>query len=322
VSDAFPEVVDQGYIDLLTSVYSTGQPFIGRGMGVVFDAGDGTQIQRYIDFIYQVMHAPAGEINGILVHGVDVTEQVLAQREVERLNIELEERVKERTLQLQAINQEMEGFTYSVSHDLRAPLRAIVSSSMILLRDYEAQLDANARHELGRQAAAANKLAVLIDDLLKLSRLTRQEMRKEQIEVSALTREVAEELTTHNSDNQCEVSIEPGMLAVADPATLRLLLVNLLENACKFSPSGGLVEVGWTATETPPVFWVKDHGVGFDMRYVDKIFLPFERLVPDHEYPGSGIGLANVKRIVERHGGRIWANSILGDGATFFFTLS
>jgi light-regulated signal transduction histidine kinase (bacteriophytochrome) len=268
------------------------------------------------------MRDPAGTITGIVVHGVDVTDQVLSRREVERLNAELEERVRERTLQFESINQEMEGFTYSVSHDLRAPLRAIVSSSNILLRDFGDQLDSNAKRELLRQAAAANKLAVLIDELLKLSRLTRQEMRRQIVSFSEVAKDVTSELIAHGSDNNCEFRIAEDITAVADPATLRLLLVNLLGNSCKFSTQGGLVEVGQTLSEGATVLWVRDEGVGFDMRYVDKIFLPFERLVLDSEYSGSGIGLANAKRIVERHGGRIWAKSAPGQGTTFYFTLN
>lgn len=322
VAEALPEIVEQGWVDLLKQVFDTGEPFVGRGTGVVLDRNDGTPGQRYVDFIYQPIKDGSGATTSILVHGVDVTDQVLAQREVERLYAEMEERVRERTLQLQIANQDLEGFTYSVSHDLRAPLRAIVSSSSILLEDYGPKLDADGQHELRRQVAAANKLAVLIDDLLKLSRLGRQEIQRRPIDVTEMAMSIAADFAATDGRNQCEFVIQPGMHAIADLTSFRLLLVNLVENACKFSPIDGRVEIGQTIIDEKSVLWVKDNGVGFDMQYAHKVFLPFERLVTESQFPGTGIGLANVKRVVERHGGRIWVDSTPGKGTTVFFTLT
>jgi PAS domain S-box-containing protein len=319
--DALPEVVGQVYIDLLERVYATGEPFVGRGMSVVLEGGDGQPVEHYVDFIYQAIKDASGSITGILVHGTDVTEQLLARQEVERLNAELELRVDERTQQLQLANRELEGFTYSVSHDLRAPLRAIVSSSQILLDDYSEQLEAGAKHELQRQLKAANKLAVLIDELLKLSRISRQMLNKKPVDLTALAETIATDLKSRYAPKICDFQIAPGMVALADPLSLSLLLLNLMENASKFSPAGAQIEIGQTTSEDVPVFWVRDKGIGFDMQYAHKLFQPFERLVTDDQFPGTGIGLANVKRIVERHGGRVWAESELGHGATFFFTL-
>lgn len=238
------------------------------------------------------------------------------QREILRLNASLEERVSERTRELEAANREMEGFTYSVSHDLRAPLRAIISTSMIVMEEAEGQLTPELQNLLMRQAAAARRMGVLIDDLLKLSRIARQEMRVQAVDLSLLAREVADELVADGCPDCFE--IEADLMARGDPLLLRFVLLNLLENACKFSPNGGVVDVGRQNAE----FFVRDEGIGFDMAYANKLFLPFERLVNDADYPGTGIGLANVHRIIQRHGGKIRAESEPGQGATFYFTLS
>ncbi len=322
VGEALPEVVEQGFVDLLTRVFTTGEPYVGRSMSVMLDSGNGELVQHYLDFIYQAMRDASGTITSVLVHGVDVTEQVVARQEVERLNAELEQRVEERTLQLLMANRELEGFTYSVAHDLRAPLRTIVSSSRILLEDYGSKIDEVGRHELTRQVAAAKKLATLIDDLLKLSRLSRQELQKTDVDMTALAQAVALDIAAHYTTQGCVFEIEAGMNVVADATSLSLLLLNLMENACKFSPAGKPIVVGRSVHEGTPVFWVRDQGIGFEMKYVDKVFLPFERLVVDSDFPGTGIGLANVKRIAELHGGQVWAESVPGGGSTFFFTLS
>jgi len=321
LAEAVPEVVEQGFIDLLATVYESGNAHVGLAVPVGLSREGDPPETRFVDFIYQPVRDIQGEVTGILVHGFDVTDQVEARAEVSRLNAELESRVQERTLQLQLANRELEGFTYSVSHDLRSPLRAIIASSRILLEDYGAELDAEARFELERQAAAASKLAALIDDLLKLSRLARQPLNRTQVDVSQLAEGIATELAEHAKHGFCHISIEPDMTVIADATSLRLLLLNLIDNACKFSRSQGPVFVGSTRSAEETIFWVRDEGVGFDMAYADKIFLPFERLVNESDFPGTGIGLANVKRIVERHNGRVWVESDLGKGTTFFFTL-
>lgn len=240
------------------------------------------------------------------------------ESEIASLNESFAERVKERTEELEAANQEMEGFTYSVSHDLRAPLRAIMSTSMILLEDSKGSLSPDAKELLKRQAAAAKKMGVLIDELLKLSRLARQEMALESLDLSLLAQDVALELQNEGRSGKVCFKVEPKLAGKGDARLLRFVLLNLMENASKFSPGGGTVTFG----KSGEAFYVKDEGVGFDMNYVHKVFLPFERLVTASEYPGTGIGLANVQRIVQRHGGRVWAKSELGKGSTFFFTLA
>jgi PAS domain S-box-containing protein len=230
-----------------------------------------------------------------------------------RAEAELEQRVQERTEALQAANRELEGFTYSVSHDLRGPLRAIMSTSMILREDYNAVLPPEANQQLERQARAAKKMGDLIDDLLRLSRIGRQEMIRNELDLTALAHEILVELQP-----QSEIKIQPEMTVKADSKLMRLAVQNLLDNALKFSKNSQnpLVEMG---CDEEGVFFVRDNGIGFDMAYADKLFGPFERLVRDDEYPGTGIGLANVRRIIERHGGKVWADGEPDVGATFFF---
>jgi PAS domain S-box-containing protein len=249
-----------------------------------------------------------------------------ARAQILELNRDLEHRVSERTHQLEAANHEMEGFTYTVAHDLRAPLRAIVSTSMILMQDYGDRVDAEMRSLLERQAAAAKQLGILVDDLLKLSRIGRTELSKRSIDLSELAAEVASDLQQSPESptaQEPEFVIQPGLIADADPQLLRLVLQNLFENSLKFARKGvpPRIEVSAAAEGSERVFAVRDNGIGFDQQYVQKIFEPFERLHRQGEYPGTGVGLANVKRIVHRHGGRIWAEGREHEGAAFFFTL-
>ena len=244
------------------------------------------------------------------------------QESLRALTEQLEHRVRERTAELETANKEMEGFTYSISHDLRAPLRSIVSASMVTIEDFGKNLPPEAREHLERQAAAAQRMAILIDELLQLSRVSRSKLMRQDIDLTRMSEEIGKELLAANGENPIEFAIQPQMRIFADPRLMRLLIQNLMENARKFSPNGGTVSVGATEMDDEMVYHVKDHGIGFDMKYVEKTFLPFERLVRDDEFPGTGIGLANAKRIVERHSGTIWAESSPGKGATFFFKVA
>lgn len=235
------------------------------------------------------------------------------------LNEALDLRVRERTAELERANDELTGFTYHVSHDLRAPLRAIVATSRMLQQDYADVLPKDATALLQRQVAAANRLGTLIDELLKLTRLTREELHTVPLDVTRLARDVAEENTLENQ--QARIQVEDGLRAKGDPRLVRLLIGNLVANALRYSPQGGTVTVGRAETDRGPAFYVRDQGIGFDMQYADKLFKPFERLVTESEFPGTGVGLANVARIVAKHNGRVWAESELGKGATFYFTL-
>ncbi len=240
------------------------------------------------------------------------------QYEVYSLYENLERRVAERTAELQRLHEEADGFNYSISHDLRAPLRAIAGTSSMLLSDCGDRLGEDVEILLRRQADAANRMALLIDNLLNLSRLSRQEMSIRSVDLTGMARDVAQELQVQGLAGGCRFEIEEGLTARGDPTLLRFVLINLMHNACKFSPQGGSVQIGRDGQGS---FFVRDHGIGFDMQYVDKIFLPFERLVRDDQFPGTGIGLANVRRIVRRHGGKVWAEAEPGNGATFFFLL-
>jgi signal transduction histidine kinase len=236
---------------------------------------------------------------------------------------ELEERVQRRTADLEAANRELEAFSYSVSHDLRAPLRSIDGFSRALEEDYAGRLDADAGDYLERIRAGANRMAELIDALLSLSRLTRAEMRFEPVDVSAMAEEVAAELREREPERNLDLTVAPGMRAIADPSLLRVLLTNLLSNAWKFTAGcdPALIEVGMVRAEGERVYYVRDNGVGFDMAYSNKLFTAFQRLHAQGEYPGIGIGLTIAARVVHRHGGRIWTEAEPGKGATFYFTL-
>lgn len=219
-------------------------------------------------------------------------------------------------------NRELEAFSYSVSHDLRAPLRRIDGFLELLLDHHAAALDAKAQGYLHRVRGAAQRMSELIDDLLELSRVERAEMRRARVDLSALTHAIASELQKGEPDRGVRLIVEDGLGADADPRLLRVVLENLLGNAWKFTRDAAqpTIEVGRTA-EPEAAFFVRDNGAGFDMTYASKLFVPFQRLHADSEFPGTGIGLTTVQRIVERHGGRVWAEGAVARGATMFFTL-
>lgn len=251
----------------------------------------------------------------------DITRQKQAESEVRKLNTDLERRVEDRTLELRLANKELEAFCYSVSHDLRAPVRSMMAQSVILMEDYTDKLDEEGQRTLKRLAAASKNMGQLIDDLLHLSKIQRAEIRKEDVNISEICQGIAQELGFRGSNVAFQV--QPDLKVVADRGLIRVALMNLLENASKFASKSESprVEIGMCQLDGKPVYFVKDNGVGFDMKYVDKIFRPFERLHRAEDYPGTGIGLANVERVIERHGGRVWAEGALGVGATFYFTL-
>nr|MBP8989853.1 PAS domain S-box protein [Clostridia bacterium] len=225
--------------------------------------------------------------------------------------------------ELEQVNQEIEMFTYSVSHDLRAPLRSIDGFSQALLEDYADQLDTEGQDCLWRIRAACQRMSILIDAILKLSRIGRSELKREMINMSELVRDIAKELKTTNPDRRVEFIIESDIIAVGDPTYLRTALENLIGNAFKFTKNcdHARIEFGSLHQDKKTVYYVRDNGVGFDMKYMDKIFTPFQRLHGSEEFEGTGIGLTSVQRIIQRHGGRVWAESAVNQGATFYFTL-
>jgi len=235
---------------------------------------------------------------------------------------ELERRVEGRTRELAAANKELEAFSYSVSHDLRAPLRAIDGFSKSLLAQYADRLDDRGRHFLGRVRAGTQRMAELIDDLLGLARISRQALSRRPVDLSRIAGRIAAELAVQSPSRRVTVEVEEGLTAQADPRLVTVVLENLMGNAWKFTmkTEGAHVRVGGHPGPEP-AFYVRDNGAGFDMAYADKLFGAFQRLHSDAEFEGSGIGLATVQRAVARHGGRAWAEGEPGRGATFYFTL-
>ncbi|MBV9119867.1 MAG: hypothetical protein JOZ39_04095 [Chloroflexi bacterium] len=246
--------------------------------------------------------------------------QARSKAEMRDLNTELERRVNERTAQLEAANQELEAFSYSVSHDLRAPLRSMEGFSQVLVEDLGDGLDPQARDYLRRIQSASKRMSGLIDCLLNLSRLSRAELRWQTVDLSELAGSISSDLAQAQPDRSVETRIQPAVTVRGDPALLRVVLENLLGNAWKFSGKHAVAHIEF-GRDSEGAYYVRDDGAGFDMAYASKLFGAFQRLHNGAEFEGSGIGLATVQRIVRRHGGSVWANGTVEQGATFYFTL-
>ena len=264
-----------------------------------------------------------GRLYGIAKVNHDMTLYKAAQEEIRRLNSTLEQRVRERTAQLEAVNKELETFSYSVSHDLRAPLRHIDGFADMLRQRSSGQLDETSVEYLGIITEATRQMSRLIDALLAFSRMGRAALTKSLLDSNKLVRGVLHDLSYDMEGRKIEWRIETLPQVVGDPALLRQVWFNLISNALKYSRVRDVatIEIGAKAAENEITFFIKDNGVGFDMQYVDKLFGVFQRLHGAGEFEGTGIGLANVRRIVQRHGGRVWAEGEIDLGATFFFTL-
>ena len=277
---------------------------------------------RYVALRAAPMPDPAGDVAEWIGAILDIEDQRAAEHSLRTLNAELEERVKLRTAQLEAANKDLEGFSYSVSHDLRAPIRAINGFCTLLTKDHQSQLDTEAQRKVGVIKGEAERMAALIDDLLAFSRLGRKALQPADVDMRELAAGAYQRLVNGQAQR---IDFRLGTLprATADRSLLEQVWVNLLSNAIKFSgkKEAPVVEVGAISEEREYVYFVRDNGAGFDPRYQDKLFGVFQRLHHGDEFPGTGVGLALVHRIVTRHGGRVWADARLGEGATFHFTL-
>jgi light-regulated signal transduction histidine kinase (bacteriophytochrome) len=260
---------------------------------------------------------------GISVLSLDITERKQAVEALLNMNEELERRVQERTTQLEATNSELEAFTYSVSHDLRAPLRAMSGFARQLQDRFADDMPERAQHYLNRIDYNASRMGNLIDDLLTLSRVGRKSLDTRQVKLRHLVQDILRELDTDSLYPQVKIQIDDLPDCRVDPALMKQAYQNLITNALKFSQKKEAphIHIGFEQTNGDRVFFVKDNGVGFDMEFAHKLFGVFERLHSAQEYEGTGIGLATVQRVIQRHGGRVWANAELGEGAEFYFTL-
>jgi signal transduction histidine kinase len=275
--------------------------------------------------IIRILNAERKRDQALTALSASEAQQRRLAEELAETNRNLENRIKERTAQLEAANKDLEAFSYSVSHDLRAPLRHIDGFSQILMDDYGEKIDEGGRETLQRICYSTKRMNELIEGMLQMSRLARKEMKQESIDLAGLAREVECELRSLQPNRRVEMAIAEDLCSMGDPTLLRAVVENLINNAWKFTSKRvqARIEIGKAGEENGnPIFYILDNGAGFDMEYAQKLFGVFQRLHSEEEFPGTGVGLATVRRIIQKHGGRIWAKGAPGEGATFFFTLS
>lgn len=277
----------------------------------------------WIEITQRARHDSRGRFAGTSGTLDDISERKAAEQALKDLNLALEARVRERTAQLEASNRELEAFSYSVSHDLRAPLRGIEGFAQVLEEELDGKLDESTSGYLARIRAASKRMAQLIDDLLELARITRTTLECTRVDLSAMVRDILDEMAHAEPRRTVSVAVEDGWSARVDPVLFQVVTENLLNNAWKFTRQAddARIEFGTVERDGKPVFFLRDNGAGFDMRFADKLFKPFSRLHSADRFSGTGIGLATVHRIIERHGGCIWAESAPGKGAVFYFSL-
>jgi PAS domain S-box-containing protein len=280
---------------------------------------DGSPFPVYINAMVMTKE---GQPVGFCGMVIDSTKQQKLEEQLKQTNALLEQRIVERTRQLAAANQELEAFSFSVSHDLRSPLRSLDGFSTLLREEYYDQIDENGQNYLNRISAAAKRMGKLIDDLLRLSRITRSDMRFEDVDLSGMANKIMEDLQNETHERQVKWIIPSGLQVRADPVLLKIALTQLLNNAWKFTRQvpEACIEFGVSQREGKGVYFIRDNGIGFDMAHAGKLFVPFQRLHSD-DYEGDGIGLAIAQRVIRRHGGVMWAEAGVQKGAVFYFTL-
>jgi len=314
--DIWPRELAEAYrADDLRVMQNKQQVFVEE---VVSDQGE----EKWFETFKSPIYGTDDIVIGTTGLARDVTGKKEAEKAIRQLNATLEQRVAERTAQLRAANQELEAFAYSVSHDLRAPLRSLDGFSLALLEDYSERLDEAGRDYLNRIRSSSQHMAQLIDDMLMLSRITRSEINRSQVDLALIARSMIVELEESQPTRNVTWLIPQKLTANADPSLIRILMANLLQNAWKFTAkkTSATIEIGRQVDNSREIFYIRDDGAGFDMAYADHLFNAFQRLHGD-EFDGTGIGLATVQRIVKRHGGQVWADGVPDKGATIFFTL-
>lgn len=315
ISASTREVVEKQFTELALEQ----KAFVGTELS--FEDSSGEVV------IFETSGIPLFTNNGIFqgYRGIakDITERKKTEQQISRMNDELENKVIERTKMLRIANKELEAFSYSVSHDLRAPLRSIDGFSQALIEDYADSLDKTAMNYLSRVRSAAQRMSTLIDDMIKLAKVSRTELARKQINLSAIARSVADSLLEQSPDREARFIIEPDLTVIGDENLMKVVLQNLVENAWKFTSQEPEthIEIGSEKIDGETAYFVRDNGAGFDMNYAKKLFTPFQRLHKQSDFPGTGIGLSTVQRIIHRHLGKVWAEGEVGKGAVFYFTL-
>lgn len=330
VREALPEIEGQGFYELLDRVLASGEPFVGHAIRVMIDReGDAGLEEIFVDFVYQPIVESDGSVSGIFVQGNDVTEQIRSRRELEQLNNKLEQRVAERTAELEARNRELQEFAYVVSHDLQEPLRKIHTFADILLEDHSSRLDSEGREFLERIQVGTRRMSTLVKDLLSYSRISMRENEFQTVDLNQVVSGVLNDLQIRLEETGGNVEVQPLPSISADATQMQQLFQNLIDNGLKFHRPGVPPRVLIAASSEsqngdPRQFYrieVQDNGVGFEPEYADRIFTPFQRLHTRDEYEGNGIGLSICRRIVERHGGTITVESEPDRGTRFIIRL-